>query len=324
MNYFKLLTSVLLLGFIAGCVAPSSGPGINGDTRFGVDRNDSGYDDIKDKDPDRLGVLRDSRTRRSGKICEDEDRDHECKDLCKEMYRRIGDRDDCEELTVSQIEVLFEMYELLEDPDEDDLDGIDPEDFDVYLNVSISSLDDLVDDWNSRETKEFLYWLINSEEVASVFEKEDNDYKTFTAMLKNIKNFNSDTDIYEPFTTKIENGKLMEVAIDSGNENVIEWFMDYINDENNDCDDESVSKACFEVYCKIGDGIDDDYMEDWLGFDQFESYIEDIIDDKINSPSAEDSDNQGTGWAYGDEDGEFEDLGDISDDWVKDLCGGLK
>ena len=329
MNYFKLLVSVLLLGFIASCVPPSgpSSPGVNIS-----DKDDPYYDERKRRDDDRKDVLERSRTRRSGNICEEEDRNHECKDLCKEIYGRVGDKKDCEELTVAQIDALFTLYELLESPDEDDLVDVEAEDFDVYLNVSIASLEDLIDDeWNSRESKEFLYWLINNEDAATVFEKEDDDYDTLTALLKNINSF-STAEIWEPFTTKIEDDKLMEVAIDSGNEMVVEWFMDYIEDKSDDCRREMVSLGCFEVYCKIGDGIDEDFMEEWLSYGDFESYIDDIIDEGVNSNDATvaggDSSNDnpaggGTSWDYGDGDGKFEDIGDISDDWVADLCTDL-
>ena len=324
MKLFNLLISALVLALITGCY-PQGGvaPEV-----IRVERDDYEYDRMKERDDDRDYVLDTSRERRSGNVCEEEDRDHECKDLCKEIYGRVGDRKDCEELTVSQIETLFDLYELLESPDEDDLDEIDPEDFDVYLNVSIASLDDLVDDeWNNRESREFLYWLINNEDAASVFEKEDDDYDTLTAVLKNIKNFSGDS-IYEPFTTKIESDKLMEVAIDSGNEMIVEWFMDYIEDKNNDCNRETVSLACFEVYCKIGDGIDEDFMEDWLGYGSFESYIEDIIDEGVNSNDAtlaggdaENSNAESNGWLYGE--GAIEDINDITDDWVGELCEDL-
>ena len=315
MNCFKLLISVVLLAFIAGCVP--GGPGVNMDY----------YDARKSQDEDRDRVLEDSRRRRSGNVCEEEDRDHECKNLCKEMYGRVGDRKDCEKLTVTQIVALFDLYELLEEPDEDDLVDVEVEDFDVYLNVSIASLEDLIDDeWTSRESKEFLYWLINNEEIALVFEKEDDDYKTLTALLKKIDNFNSD-DIWEPFTTKIEDDKLMAVAIDSGNEMVVEWFMDYIEDKNNECRNEMVSLGCFEVYCKIGDGIDEDFMEDWLSYGDFESYIDDIIGKGVNSNNPAlaggDSTPNATGWTYGDGEGKFEDVGDIDDNWVEELCAGL-
>ncbi|MCY4321281.1 MAG: hypothetical protein OXC37_02605 [Bdellovibrionaceae bacterium] len=327
MNSFKLLVSGLALALLTSCF-PEGGVQREIVT---IERDDREYDRRIREDEDRDRVMRTSRERRSGNTCEEElerDRDAQCREDCKEIYNRRGDRDDCEELTVAQIEVLLDLYELLEDPDEDDLNDIDPEDFDVYLNVSIESLDDLVDDeWNRREAREFLFWLINNEDSARVFEKEDDDYKTLTAILDEINNFDF-RNIDEPFTTKLDDDKLMEVAIDSGNEMIIEWFMDYINDKNPACDSESVSKECFRVYCRIGEGIHDDFMEDWLSYDAFESYIEDIIDEGINSttPSIvlrDDSEDAGDGWEYGGGQDQFENINDIRDDWVDELCGTL-
>ena len=280
-------------------------------------QRDHFYDERKRRDDDRREVLDRSYTRRSGNICEKEDRDHECKDQCKEIYRRIRDRDDCEELTVSQVEGLYRIFTALESPVKSQLRQIDPEDFDVFLNISIAALEDLIDDWSSREAKEFLYWLINNEDAATVFEKEDDDYDTLTALLRKVRPFNF-TNIHEPFIT----GRFIEVAVNSGNEKVIEWFMEYIEDKNNACGNETVSKACFTVYCKIGNRINKNAMKSLMGFDSFASYIEDIVDDKINATNGVHS-NVGTGWTYGDGNGEYEDSGDITDNWVKDLCGDL-
>ena len=323
MKYNKIL-SILFLSFIVSC---SNFNQKNTEMADG-DKSDEYYENRKNKDKDRETVLNSSKTRRSGDICETEDKDHECKEMCKEVYGRIGDKKDCEELTVVQIEKIYDLWKLLEEPDEDELAEIELEDFEVYLNISIASLEDLIDDeWNSREAKEFLYWLINDEDVAKLFEKEDDEYDTLTELLKKIKRFEY-SEIDKPFVTKIDKERLMEVAIDSGNEDVVEWFMNYIEDKNSSCRKDNVSKSCFEVYCRIGDGIGDDYMEDWLGYDKFESYIEDIIEDKINADNSDHPlyENRGdgiSGWNYGDGEGQFEDINDISDDWVKDLCGGL-
>ena len=73
----------------------------------------------------------------------------------------VDDRDDCEELPVEQIDRLADLHETLEDPDDDDLEEIDLEDFDVYLNVSIEAFEDLVRKYNSREAKSFLYWMVD-------------------------------------------------------------------------------------------------------------------------------------------------------------------
>ena len=119
----------------------------------------------------------------------------------------------------------------------------------------------------------------------------------------------------------------MDIAIESGNEEALEWFMNYIEDKNSSCRNETVSRDCFEIYCKIGDKIDSDNMEDWTSYPAFESYIDDIIDDKINANNSDDSNysnrGDGNGWNYGEDKGQIEDIDDINSDWVADLCGGL-
>ena len=320
MNHFKWVIPVILFSFITSC-SPTQLDMLD-------ERSDEYYEERKRRDDDRRAVLNFSRIRRSGRLCKDEGKNHECYDWCKEIYRTLGDKKDCvEELTVSQIEKIFELYELLEDPNASDLIKVEPEDFDVYLNISIRSLEDLIDRWNERESKEFLYWLLNNKNLAKIFEKEDKDHDTFTALLQNIKSFNYN-EIHKPFIAKIENGRLMEVAIDSGNEKTMEWFIDYIEDKNEACRDETVSKDCFAVYCKIGEGLDNDHVEKWLDeFNEFESYIKIIIEDGVNAVNPTTASgkavNSGTGWTYGRGNGQYRDIKDITSDWVKDLCGGL-
>ena len=56
-------------------------------------------------------------------------------------------------------------------------------------------------------------------------------------------------DTYEPFVEKIDrNERLMEVVINSKAkqaEDLWEWFSDYINQEDTECDDDENSGACF-------------------------------------------------------------------------------
>ena len=323
MNY-KLILSILFLSFIVSCSNFNQV-----EHAVSGDRGNDYYENRKNNDKDREIVLSSSKNRRGGNICEGESKDHECRNMCKDMYRRIGDKRDCEELTVTQVAKIYELWEILEEPDEDDLTDIELEDFDVYLNISIASLEDLIDrKWSSREAKDFLLWLINDEDIAKIFEKEDDEFDTLTELLRQIKSFDYD-DIWKPFVAKIDSReRLMEVVIDSGSEDVMVWFMNFIEDKSSDCRNDNVSRNCFEVFCRIGDGIDEDFMEDWLDYDQFESYIEDIIDDKINANNSDHRiyENRGdgiSGWTYGDGNNQFEDIDDISEDWVEDLCGGL-
>ena len=282
------LTGLLFLAMsLTSCFGPGvttqTTPGDNNNRPRTVDRDPGYYDDRKTRDEDRDRVLRDSRSRYKGKACEDEARGHDCKDQCRDIYTRRGDKEDCEELSVSQVEVLHELHELLEDPDDDALAEIDDEDFDVYLNISIDPLDKLIGRYSKKEAREFLIWLIESESSANVFEKEDEDFKAFENLLENISGNISGTTIYEPFLAKLDGSdKVMEVAIESGSEEIIEWFMDFINEKNSDCEEDEEDVDCFKMYCKIGDDIDSDYRDDWIGFEQFEDYIDGIIEEGVN------------------------------------------
>ena len=96
----------------------------------------------------------------------------------------------------------------------------------------------------------------------------------------------------------------------------------YIIDEERSCDFENVSKACFKIYCKIGNGIDRNIAKNWLRYETFESYLEDIVDDKINATNGS-GNNAGRGWTYGGGNGQLETIDEVSDDWMRNLCGGL-
>ena len=76
--------------------------------------------------------------------------------------------------------------------------------------------------------------------------------------------------------------KLMEAAIDVGDEEVLEWFHDYINEEHKACEENEVSSDCFAVYCKIGASIDGASADDWLDIYPLQGYIDDIIKEEVN------------------------------------------
>ena len=290
------------------------------------ERTENEYEIKKTQDEDRDEVIeRTSRTITGDKEkCEDKAKSHDCYEYCDDMFRTNRDEDDCEELTVAQVSAMWDLYELLEDPDAEE--DIDPESFDLYVNISIRSLDDLIGKYNSRDAKEFLIWLIENEEIAKIFKKEDDEHKSFEALLKKFSGSysSSNHDISTPFLKKLERDKLLEESM--GSEWMLEWFQEYINEKNNACKSDTETRACFAVYCKIGNGIDDNARDDWMDFDDFESYIEDIIDEKINSRQGTGNNRNTSGWihetAAGSSNNEIEDTGDL-ENWVDDLCQGL-
>ena len=294
-----------------------------------MERTDTDYEIKKAEDEDRDDVIEQTAKTISGDTekCEDKDKKHKCYEYCDDMFRSNRDEEDCEELTVAQVEAMWELYELLEDPDADELEDINSEVFDLYLNISIKSLDDLIGKYSRSDAKEFLIWLINNEEAAKIFRKEDDNHKSLEALLKKFSGSytSSGHDISQPFLKKLDRDKLIEEAM--GSELILEWFQDYINEKNSACKSDAETRACFAVYCKIGNGMDDDEREDWLDSGDFESYIEDIIEEKVNSRQGVGDKRNASGWIHEDASGsnsnEIGDVRDIDDNWVDDLCQGL-
>ena len=293
-----------------------------------MERTDTDYEIKKAEDEDRDDVIEQTAKTISGDTekCEDKDKKHKCYEYCDDMFRSNRDEEDCEELTVAQVEAMWELYELLEDPDADELEDINSEVFDLYLNISIKSLDDLIGKYSRSDAKEFLIWLINNEKIAKIFRKEDDNHKSLEALLKKFSGSytSSGHDISQPFLKKLDRDKLIEEAM--GSELILEWFQDYINEKNNACKSDTETRGCFAVYCKIGEGMDDDERDDWLDSGDFESYIEDIIEEKVNSRQGVGDKRNASGWIHEDASGsdsdEIGDVGDL-DDWVDDLCQGL-
>ncbi len=317
MNCLRVALISLLLVYVGSCFGPPA-----------VERTENEYEVKKANDENRDEVIkRTARTIRGDtEKCEDKNKSHDCYEYCKDMYRSRGDRGDCEELTVAQVEALWDLYELLKNPDAEDLSGVDKDVFDLYLNVSIRSLDSLIKKYNSRDAKEFLMWLIENEDIAKIFEKEDDDHKSLEALLKKFSGSYSSNDhgISEPFLKRLDGDKLIEKAVES--ELILDWFQEYINNKNSACKSDTETRACFAVYCKIGKGMDDDARDDWLNHDDFEEYIEEIIDEKVNSRQGTGNNRNASGWIHEDAAGsnsnEIGDVGDL-DDWVDDLCQGL-
>ena len=318
MKNLKLTGFLFLFVFLASCVGSAPSPSIT------LKSDADYYDDRIRNDTNRDDVLSRSRARLRGNTCEKElekDKNHDCEEQCGDIYSRRADREDCEELTVRQIEILVGVHEAVEDPDDDVLADLDLEDFNVYLNVSIEPFDKLIRKYSSREAKEVLLWIAENEDVTEIIKDEDDDYKNLASLLDKLDSNNSGADLWRPFVENIDSGdKLMEVVIEEGNEVALSWFQDYIN-EQAICDEET-EERCFEIYCKIGEGIGSDSAQDWLGYEDFQKYIDDVIEEGTNANDGDGT--EATPYYWGNDNNEFEDESDVND-WVEDLCeNGLK
>ena len=125
-------------------------------------------------------------------VCREMDEDHTCRKQCDDIYPSEDIRR-CENQTIVQIEEFVEVHELLRDPGRE-LDEINVDAFVNYLKISISSLEKLITRrWNPSDSKHFIFWLINTEEAAEVFQEEDPDFKVFNKLLNKVAPYSGTT-----------------------------------------------------------------------------------------------------------------------------------
>jgi len=329
MNILKNQIFIFGLAFLFSCTGmapphyPPPGFQSTGAPPQPSTRSAEEYNNRVASDRDREETLR---SRRQGKTCEDENSDHECVGLCREMYRLENDREDCEELAVNDIEKIFEIHKLLKKPRLRNLEAMsqsDLDDLDVYLNVSIAGFDRLISNYNRGDAREVLQWLAEDSQTAELFSDEDDDFETFEELLEKIESFDN-SEVDQPFTEDIGRKTLFEHASDAGNEIAVEWFLDYIFQTATACrNNQESSIGCFTVICKIGSGFEDnDSREDLLDFSDFENFLEDdIIKKEVNGTEWEPAAQRPGGSAP------YKDIDDIEEhqagDWVTALCDNL-
>ncbi len=235
-----------------------------------------------ERDINRKYVL-DKAKAQAGKVCKG---DEDCEDICDDIYSSRRERNDCEELSITQVNRFEGIYETLEDSDEDDLQDIDVSkdgDFDVFINVSIEPLHKLVGKYSSREAKDFLAWIANNKDVAELLENEDDDYEVLERLLGRL---GASDNLFEALKKNLDGGDtFIDLAVTADNEVALEWIYEYLEEKDSNCklDTDAGREACLESYCGLAGDIEDDNANHLLGYDFFEGYIEDIIEDKINA-----------------------------------------
>ncbi len=282
MKHFKYIIFLPALLFVVNCTTQPVAPIVEKKAPVPAPKPESYYIEKAKRDLDKADTIeRGKKKRDRGPICEGDD---DCEEICDDIYNSRRDRNDCEELSVAQVERFEEMYEILEDPDEDDLQDIDMSDagdFDVFINISIEPLHKLVGKYNTREAKDFLAWIAGDEDVAEILEDEDDDYEVLDTLLDELN-----TDAFLALAVNIDSSdNFMDLAVVAGNEKALEWIHDYLESEHDDCKLETNAGKhnCLVGYCALGVAMQDRNAEDLLdNHEYFQDYIDDLISDKIN------------------------------------------
>ena len=275
-KYIKYFSLLLLAGLLMDCGSPTpTTPALS------PPKGDDYYEERNRDDKDRGSVLDRAKKRYSGPKCEGDD---DCEEYCKDIYNRRSVREDCLELAQAQVEKLWEIYEIFESPKEDDLEGIDPEDFEIFVEIDNRPLDTLINKLSSSETKRVLAWVAQDEGIAEIFQDEDDEYDLLKELLGS-----GDTEQQSTLKKNIEGGdSFMQIAIND-NEIALDWIHSFFSE---DCEGNH-EEVCIlkRWYCEV---IEDE--DDWdrlIGYEDFEGIVNEVLENYTSNPTTDRTNSSG-------------------------------
>ena len=282
-------------------------------------KKDDGKDDKKSNK--RKTSKKSKSSRAGGGLCEGDD---DCEEWCEDLFGGRKDRDECMELSVNEVEGMYDAFEekkgILAEPDEDDLDEVYGEDIENALDIDDGIWEELVDDYNTKEAGYVLEWIAEEEDISDAIDSSldddeeedlfDNLFEQYAstvirAMLKEFDRDNEDS-LFIP--TAQGNDNLIEIAHKLLAESCVGDSSTQSLYRGDRVDNEFQKTACTlgEVYCKQDDGdyLFEDVFEDIVNADDaLEEYIseelpesgEDIDEDEIDEVCPEFCDEFQTG-----------------------------
>ena len=156
-----------------------------------------------------------------GPTCKDLDRDRdrdreeednkECQDQCNEMYGQ--EYNDCENVPaelVSQLYSLFERMRHFRQRDAELSRTMDDHTFGVMIDINESAGLELIKEWSSRESGEFLKWVAYSYSVARALLEHDEDH---TILISAFRKLNSRYRLEFPVYTGTDLGTIFETFL---------------------------------------------------------------------------------------------------------------
>ena len=231
------------------------------------DRNDR--DDNRDRN-------RPQRTGECGK-------DRICKEICKDIFRSRKDREDCEEFSIADVERMEDVFKILEKPNANDLAEMDAEDLEFLLYISSKPLEKAVDKMSQSEKKRFLVWMAEDSEGAQIIANAEEDYSILkelfgTTFAKSNAELNKNIKSGDSF---------VELALEEGNEVVLEWIHDFFGDQcesHNNHGHSNYELCVFISYCYLN--LSGDTEEEYFEYEFFEDLLDEILSEERKTSGA--------------------------------------
>ena len=207
--------------------------------------------------------------------------DGDCSSVCKDIFDSRSDKDDCEKLSISEVDNMKEFFKILEKPDEDDLVDLDYSALESIIDISFEPIKDLASKYTSSESKEILKWFVEDPDSANIIQDEEEDFEYLEAILENL-----DNDVVEALGVSIQGRDgFLDKVVETESTPLLEWVHDFLeegskNSKNRDCS--GLSTCVFDKYCRLASKIDTQTRRDLIDFSVFENLMEELFDD-VNS-----------------------------------------
>ena len=158
-----------------------------------------------------------------GPHCED---DSACAQICDDIFSRRRFKDECTDLSTVSVGKIKKVVDVLNDPDEDNLENMELEALRLLLSINVRPLEKAVDGWNPGKQKNFLAWLAQEPMATEIIAKFDN-FEIFEELFGSNK-----TNIISKLNQSIEaRDSFVEVALEEGNETALEWIQELFGEQ---------------------------------------------------------------------------------------------
>ena len=199
-------------------------------------------------------------------------------ELCEESARCENDCDDMfsgrAEKTCLKLptRLVYDFTELLDFTEDGDIDEIDSEVLECLLDIDDKEFIDAIKDMSGNQAEEFLAGIADDEDLANVFQDEDDNSDILRALLKEATGKNN---IEAQLREDIDDGKTFLQLAAEGAEEAWDWLEDYVEDEHPNRD--TIVTYCDVIVNGGSKRMRDSDLDDLLDTDAFKDEYEDEV-----------------------------------------------
>ena len=208
---------------------------------------------------------------RTGECAEDKD----CREMCDDIFQSRKPKEECEEFSISAVEEMNEIFEVLEKPTLSDLESLNFGVLEMMIDISPKPVETTVSRMNPTEKKKFLVWLAEDSEAAKLISGADDDFKIMDELFGT-----TNTAIVSELKRSIDSGDtFVEIALEEENETAVEWLHEFFG---NKCNSRDYEQCIFkDYYCGIYTSFSPSQHTDEKYFD-YDFFI-DALDEVLES-----------------------------------------